>query len=262
MKFQQRSLRVLPCILALASASSAFARPTELIQNGGFESTSNGADKQTDRNTQATSWTVTQHPSSPYFAGTGMGGYSFIFSSPNSTIPTYTDAPGTLQLWGATGTGVNNGLVASPDGGNFWGTDANWNTGELTQTVNDLTPGVSYTLSFWTATAQQYNYYGDVYTFFHVNFGGTTLDTPQYSITSKGFSGWQKETLNFTATSASQVLSFLADGTPGSALPPIALLDGISLQATAAPEPQALSLAAGGILLVAGIARSLRRSAK
>lgn len=247
-------------LLVLSSSYAAFG--ADLIQNGGFEITTNGADKQTDRDTKATGWTVTQIPSSAYFAGTGMGGYSWVFSGPNATVATYSDSPGTLRLWGATGSGVSNGLIGSPDGGNFWATDANWNTGSLSQEVSGLSLGVSYTLTFYTATAQQEGYSGDIYTDFRVTFGSTTQTSTQLPINSHGFNGWQKETMSFTATAPSQILTFLAEGTPGSGLPPIALLDGVSLKPTAVPEPQACAATAGGLLLAAGVMRRLRRSSK
>jgi hypothetical protein len=64
------------------------------------------------------------------------------------------------------------------------------------------------------------------------------------SIASQGFSGWQSETLYFTAggsgTSAvTQLLSFLALS-PNSGHPPMLLLDAVSI--AEAPEPASLAL--------------------
>jgi len=63
--------------------------------------------------------------------------------------------------------GYNNGLTASPDGGNFIAFDGeningeNQNgSGALSQMVNGLTPGQSTTVSFYFAGAQAYNYPG------------------------------------------------------------------------------------------------------
>ncbi len=66
------------------------------------------------------------------------------------------------------------------------------------------------------------------------------------------------QTFNFTADNTSDVLSFLAVGTPNGE-PPFSLLDGVSVQA--APEPGTLLLMLGGLGLVGlGVVRSKRRS--
>lgn len=48
--------------------------------------------------------------------------------------------------------------------------------------------------------------------------------------------GWTQEALTFTADASTQVLSFLAVGTPNG-LPPFALLSGVSVNAVTVPEP-------------------------
>ena len=60
-----------------------------------------------------------------------------------------------------------------------------------------------------------------------VDFGGDSFTTATVSNPSEGATGWFTVNHSFTATSTSEVLSFLSIGTPG-ALPP-ALLDGVSL---------------------------------
>jgi hypothetical protein len=57
------------------------------------------------------------------------------------------------------------------------------------------------------------------------------------------------QTFTFTANGASDVLSFLAQGTPGGE-PPFALLDGVTLN-SATPEPGTLTLIAGAAPLAA-----------
>ena len=63
-------------------------------------------------------------------------------------------------------------------------------------------------------------------------------------VASHGFSGWMQQTFDYTATSSSEVLSFLTNGTP-TGVPSFALLDGVSLNAV--PEPSSLFLMVMGL---------------
>jgi hypothetical protein len=73
---------------------------------------------------------------------------------------------------------------------------------------------------------------------------------------SHDFTGWYSETFDYTATSTTEVLSFMADGTPNGE-PPFALLDGVSLNnVTPAPEPGTLPLLFTGLMGGLGILRS------
>jgi len=69
-----------------------------------------------------------------------------------------------------------------------------------------------------------------------VTLGSETLFTPVEDNVSHGFSGWLFETMGFTAASSSEPLSFLSVGTPNG-VPPFALLDGVTLSQSTAPEP-------------------------
>ena len=83
--------------------------------------------------------------------------------------------------------------------------------------------------------------------------------TPVVSNPSQGFTGWFSDAFTFTATGASEVLSFLSIGTP-SGLPPIATLDDVSLTATTpVPEPLSLAVLGAGVLGL-GLVRRVRRS--
>lgn len=238
--------------LALAATTAVgLSVRAQSILNGGFELSTNGANKQADRDTQAQGWTSTLVPETPYWSGTGMGSYSFLMGSPSGSAPSFTDSAGTMTLWGPHN-GVQNGLTSSPDGGNFWMTDAGWNTGKLEQTVSGLTPNVTYTLTFWSAGAQQQGFYGDTSTRWNVTFDGVTQSTSYLNISSQGFSGWQHQSMQFTATGTSALLTFLADGNPGG-LPPMALLDGVSLAPV--PEPSSYAAVIGGLLAIAAVAR-------
>ena len=254
MKNTQLRGTFLAIIAAVAAGVSAQAQ--NLVVNGGFELTSNGANKQADRDTQATGWTSTLVPQSSYWAGVGMGSYSFILGGASSSAPSYTDSPGTMNLWTATNGGSGNNLAEhSPDGGNFWMTDAGWNTGKLEQTISGLSIGDSYTLTFYSAGAQQYGYTGDTSTRWGVTLGGNPVQyTSWINVGSTGSSAWTAQSMTFIADGSSAVLSFLADGTP-SGLPPMALLDGVSLTLTVVPEPSTYAAVAGGLLVLVGVAR-------
>jgi hypothetical protein len=62
---------------------------------------------------------------------------------------------------------------------------------------------------------------------------------------SESFTPWSQQILLFTASSTSEALTFLALGSPAG-LPPIALLDGVSV--TAVPEPAFLAVAGLGLV--------------
>ena len=164
-------------------------------------------------------------PAARAFVGTGAAGE-------------YND----LQLWGP-GNGANNGLPASsPTGGNYIGADGAFGVGAISQTINGLIAGHKYDVSFWWAGAQQYGFNGANTEQWQVSFGNESQSTGVLSNADHGFTGWRQETFTFTATNSSQVLSFLAHGTP-EGVPPFSLLDGVSLEAQGAvPEPASWAL--------------------
>jgi hypothetical protein len=149
------------------------------------------------------------------------------------------------------------------------GADGAYEVGAINQTISGLTALHTYAVSFYWAAAQQAGYGclsnpsnpgGCTTEQWQVSLGSQTLTTgvATTGVNQGGFSGWISQTLVFTATSSSEVLSFLALGTP-MGQPPFALLDGVSLTAT--PEPGTLMLMAGAVLLGAGgLARKLRSS--
>jgi hypothetical protein len=134
----------------------------------------------------------------------------------------------------------------SPEGGAFMMLDGDPDfTGPLQQTINGLTPGKSYKLSFYWAGGELSNRTGYATIQLTGSLGGDPFATPVNTNTNPhypnsmdipgSFSGWSLETFNLTANSAGELLSFLAVGSPANNLPPFALLDGVSL--TAVPEP-------------------------
>ncbi len=228
----------LASLLCLAPAAHA-----NLIVNGSFESvTVNNA--QLGYNSTATGWSTS--------------GYNFVFQSGSADTIGATGQYGNLKLWGP-GDGSANGLPASsPDGGNYLAADGAFQVSPITQTLTNLTQGAKYTVSFWWAGAQQSGFTGATTDQWQVGFGAQTQSTAVVSLPSHGFSGWVQQVFTFTADGTSDVLSFLAIGTP-SGVPPFALLDGVTVNA-ATPEPGTCLLMFSGLLAGAGVLRRKQRS--
>jgi len=150
--------------------------------------------------------------------------------------------------------------TTSPDGGDFIFADADPNyNGALYQTVSGLTVGEKYTLTFWQAAGQQYQKTGPTTEQWKVTFGNNTQYSDKFTLPQGGVGDWQQQSMDFIATQTSQVLTFLAQGTP-SGQPPVAMLDGVSLKVyqppvTAVPEPATWAMMIMGFGAVAGVMR-------
>lgn len=214
---------------------AASAHATNLVSNGTFTSYTGtlGEFDQTNYTT-LTSW--------------GSTGYNFLFTNPTGTVQ---GVDGDLTLDAAT--------KAAPVG-NFIGLDGAYEVGAVTQTISGLIVGVTYTLDFYWAASQQTGYTGATTEFITASLGSTTHNTATVSNPQQGFTGWTYQSFNYTATATSEVLSFLATGTP-SGVPPFALISDVSVTA---PEPGTLTLMLGGLGLLAGagVLRSKKRSQK
>ncbi len=258
MTFMARTLsRLAACTTAavLGLSLNAFASSTNLIQNGSFESTTlNGvssAEGTTSQQLGYNGFTVNNWTNNS--TGSTIG-YNFLFTSGTATA---SGNAGNVSLWNSSNGGVN-AIPASPDGNSFLGMDGAYQQATVSQTVNNLTVGATYLLSFYYAGAQQSGFTGQTTEALTVGFGSQTYNTPVLTDANHGFTGWSAQSVAFTATSTSQTLSFLADGTPGGE-PPFSLLDGVSLvQVT--PEPSTLALLGSGILAVGGLVRRRRMS--
>jgi hypothetical protein len=144
--------------------------------------------------------------------------------------------------------------ATSPDGGNFVEGDGDPNySGAIYQTITGLTVGDKYQVSFYQAAGQQAGFTGPTTEQWAVSLGGTTQLSSLFSLAQGGVGPWEKQTMTFTADGTSDVLTFLAEGTPGGA-PPISFLDGVTLNAV--PEPGAWALM---MLGVTGLGATMRR---
>ena len=241
---------VIPAFALTLGATDGAHAGINLVANGDFSSfttyNSNptaATGGQLGYNTTATSWT----------SAAPNGSYNFLFTPGSADNGTgVTGQYGKVQLWGG-----SNGLDgAIPGGGNFIGMDGAYNVGPLSQTITGLTAGKAYTVSFYYAGAQQSGYDGATTEAFKVGFGSAPVqETAVLSNVSHGFTGWKQESFTFVADGTSDVLSFLAVGTPNG-VPPFSLLTDVSVSAV--PEPSTVVLMGLGMLGVA-VVRHRRR---
>ena len=224
-------------IAACASLGAAGVHAAEFVTNGGFETSSYAGNTEfgaTYGGQGVAGWTgagndgTGQHLEFYYHGGT---------QTTQNAVNQYGDPKGYFYSTFNT---------LSSQGGSFVGLDSDISyDGQISQVINGLTAGQTYTLSFDWAGAQLINRTGDTFDALHVTFGDQSFDTSTVNVTSGdteggGFSGWMHVTTTFKATSGSQTLSFLAVGGPGG-LPPIAALDAVSLTG-GVPEPAAWAL--------------------
>ena len=236
-------------IASLATtAVTADAALVSLVKNGGFETF-------TTTNPNAT--TGGEFGRTVTVADWSSNGYNFVFGPGTAdTTGSYTsEYSGYLTLWGPNN-GAANGLPASsPAGGNFVGADGAFQVGAITQMITGLTTGNRYLVGFDWAGAQQNSFTGGTTEQWIVSLGGESRATPVLQNASHGFTGWQHTGFAFTATGASETLSFLAVGTPDGE-PPFSLLDGVTL--TAVPEAASWAMLMTGFGLVGFAARRRR----
>ncbi len=241
MTFQTTFQRVLACA-ALLIPVSAIAGPN-LVVNGDFEQT-----------TMYSGGTFTpEQINSNNVSGWSTNGYNFIFGANTASTVGSTGQYGTLTLWDGSQVAGGAVLGQSPTGGNFVGADGAFEVGAITQTLTGLSKGTDYAVSFDWAGVQQSGYTGDTTEQWQVSLGGQTQSTAVAKDASHGFTGWMHQTFVFEADGTSDLLSFLAIGTPNGE-PPFSLLDGVS--AVAVPEPASLVLmiTAVGLVGAAGLA--------
>lgn len=240
MKLTTRLLGASMLLFALSGSAQA---AINLVQNGGFE------DTVLTTSTQITTTNVAHWSNSVVF---GYNGYYNLLYFPGQAGPTGVGAfipdnggiPNNFKLWA-----VSN----SPDGGNFLAADGgDLVRSAITQTIEGLTKGHKYSLTFDWAGAQELYTDGANTEQWQVSLGSETHSTTQYNNPAHGYSGWMAASMEFTATGASEVLSFLSIGGP-TYQPPMVLLDGVSLTDQTAPPVDAVPEPATWAMLVVGM---------
>ena len=230
---------ILGCVAALASGA---ANAAEFVQNGDFENVT-GITRSSEFGASHIGQAVDGWRSDQANA------FNLIFFSANETTDADTRFGEHGQyLWSS---------PASPNGGKFVALDGDTDyNGALTQMITGLTIGASYTLTFDWAAGQYADRTGDTTEKLVVDFGDDSFTTATLNNPSQGFTGWFSVTHTFTATSTSQLLSFLSIGTPNG-MPPVALLDSVSLQGSV-PEPASWAMFIAGFGLIGSAARRRR----
>jgi hypothetical protein len=157
------------------------------------------------------------------------------------------------------------GVQPSPDGGQYLGIqdlDAfapRNNAHGVMQTVSGLTPGADYQLTFYSMS----NHDGVGMQDWQVTFGNSTQTSLLTTPNGDQSGSWVLSTMSFTASAATQALSFAAQYLPGS-VPEMLDLDGVILEQVGAPpvpavpEPETYALFGIGLLALRLAARRKR----
>jgi hypothetical protein len=261
-----RSTLLTACLFAAAPLAGACAQ-TNLIQNSGFTqsgATGTGtvtAGFQPDYNGTLYDWTNNNGASNN---GNNGVGYNFVFLGNNGNAGATGD-DGALKLWDSLNGGASTWNGNGPSNANYIAADGVYQPSSLATSVSVIA-GVQYKVSFLFAGAQQYGFNGPTTEAWFVGLGDTLTaslaheqETAIVSTPTNGFTGWEQASFFFTAdTTGTEILSFLAYGTPNGE-PPFTLLADPTMFV---PEPGALSLACVGFatLLVARRRRAPSRA--
>ena len=260
------------------------AHATEFIKNGDFEQ--NTVTSSTDDDTF-----MYYNPQQPtYWNGIVDWDISArdqviveYLNNASATAPDgqqYTNTPNTAQALPTSYTDVSTvsgdtlqpgALQTDPNGGYFVAIDGNFGSTPgssfISQSVDGLTVGQAYTLTFWWGAVQLNAKSGPTTEYFNVQFGDQTQDTPVVANCTHCFSGWMQQTMTFVADSTTQLLTFTSMGQPQGE-PPMTVLDMVSLTEAdqapaltpAVPEPSTWALLLLGCALVGGQVMHRRRA--
>ena len=192
----------------------------------------------------------------PSWSSPGANALNFVFLNSSAT------AYGNAGLFGLAQPSL---IAPTPIAGNFVAADGSPGySGAITQSLTNLTPNKSATLTFYWGVVQQStatcggNCTGTVGGQWQVSLGGPAQDTTLISNqATQTFSGWMQSTMTFVPTSATETLSFLA---VGSGAPSILLLNGDSLTQNI-PEPATWAITLAGLVGLGVLSRRRQRSA-
>ena len=163
----------------------------------------------------------------------------------------------------------NNGFTPPPNGDQYWlGMDGAYDPGPVTQSINTLTIGHTYTLTFDWAMSQfalgvdNSAVTGPTTQELTASLGSDSASTGMQGLDSMAFKGWMQFSTTFTAYATSEILTLSASGSPAS-LPPFLMISGVSLvdnTVSPVPEPSSMLLLGAGSLALIGV--GLRRRFK
>jgi hypothetical protein len=210
---------------AISFSAIGSSAQAAILQNGGFVPTGLSVSARLNSSVTLPGWDYT-------------GNYYNFLVPDGTAFATNLEAlgnsdEGALSLYSA-----QNQTVTAPGGsGWFIAGDGVYTSGPISQTLTGLTAGQQYNVTFSQAAGQQTGYSGKTTEWWNVSFGGVQKSSTVIKLPSQAaVTPWQQETLTFTASSSTQVLSFLAGGSP-TGKPPFSLLAGVSVDPVAVPEP-------------------------